>query len=77
MVIDSLNRIENVGCLKELVDVGIISTTFYNYRKIYLKHSENLQSGLTKMDSYTILSDNFKLSMKTIMKAVKIMSTEI
>ena len=77
MVIDSLNKIEEVGCLKELCDVGIIPTKFYSYREYYLKYVHYLNAKMTKMEIYTLLSDRYKVSEKTIQRACKAMETII
>ena len=77
MVIDQLNRLEDIGCLKELTKVGIIPTKYILYRAIYLKYIFLTSTGSTKMEAYTVLSDQHNISERTIMRATKVMTASI
>lgn len=73
MVIDSLNKLEAAGVLKELTDVGIIPTKYYIYREYYLKYIHYTSSGMTKMEVYTLMSDRYRVSERTLMRACRAM----
>ena len=77
MVIDSLNRLDEVGSLKELTKVGIIPTKYIVYRSIYLRFLFLTSTGSTKMEAYTIISDQNNISDRTVMTACKIMMQPI
>lgn len=73
MVVDQLNKLEEIGCLKELIKVGIIPIKYKLYREIYLKFLFLTSTGSTKMEAYTIISERHNISDRTVMTACKVM----
>ena len=79
MVVDQLNRLEEIGMLKELISVGIIAPEYYTYREIYLKfyHLTKVQNPpMKKMQAYSMMEEQFGYCDKTIREACRKMKYE-
>ena len=66
--IDILNRLNDNGDLKKLVDSGIVSPRFIIWRNIYIAYQFRLEAVHSKMQAMEETSMNFKRSIQLVAK---------
>lgn len=79
MVIDHLNKLHEIGMLKELSHpkVGIIDPTYVRYREYYIMFQHMRHTGMMKMDAYTHVAECNNVHEDTVRTAVRVMTTAI
>lgn len=66
--IELLNRLQENGDLKKLVDSGIVSPRFIIWRNMYIAYQFRLEAVKSKMQAMEEVSMNFKRSIQLVAK---------
>lgn len=72
-VIRIINKLADDGSLKTLMRAGIVSPKIYMQRNVFLEYDKNVKTGMKPKESVEKCADDFKVSERTIFRAIKIM----
>jgi hypothetical protein len=74
-MIEILNKLDSEGMLKQLFNCGLLNWTVLRDRDIYLKYDTYIKQGRKSMEAKQFTADEFKISMRSVEKAIKKMKT--
>jgi hypothetical protein len=71
--LEIINQIEGVFGLNNLAKRGILPISVLVHKEIYLEYDKFIKLEYSKMDAASLTAERFKVSERTVFRAIKMM----